>query len=344
MSLARRTGRGFSLTEILMAVGILGIGMTMVASIFPVAVDQTRRANDSTMAALCARSMAATIRANRAKFVDNHRAYFKDLMTTTDTTKPNDRERPAEFGIVTAEYTTLGAADTKRNPGLLSTTADNIIAKNLRVYNPNMFLYEAGRRYDTEKPTTLPYFWPMWNAGNYVPIVYVTPIVPTDARIYNTTGTTPTTGLYNTAGGPWRVTIVVFKSRGHNTGFTYGTTHSAGDALHPRTKTWNQNALVAAAPEPTFVASAGDYVIDRTRHSGEAYLIDFANLGTSTIGGVAGNATYPPLLLACGVSASQAKAAGTNFSTLTAASGTATTGIWYPLPGAVAVFHTIIGD
>jgi len=338
MSLARRTGRGFSLTEILMAVGILGIGMTMVASIFPVAVDQTRRANDSTMAALCARSMAATIRAKRAEFVNAHRAYFLNLMKATTTDLKNDRERPAEFGIPTAEYTTL--TDTKRNPGLVS---DATIIKNLRVYNPNMFLYEAGRRYDTEKPTTLPYFWPMWNAGNYVPIIYVTPIVPTDKRIYN--DDTGTNSLYNTAGGPWRVTIVVFKSRGHNTGFTYGTTHSAGDALHPRTKTWNQNALVATSGEPTFVASAGDYVIDRTRHSGEAYLIDFANLDSSkTIGGVAGNATYPPLLLACGVSASQAKAAGTNFSTLTAASGTATTGIWYPLPGAVAVFHTIIGD
>jgi len=336
MSLARRTGRGFSLTEILMAVGILGIGMTMVASIFPVAVDQTRRANDSTMAALCARSMAATIRAKRAEFVNAHRTYFKNLMAGTSGIA-SDCERPAEFGVVTTEaaLTTI-----LRNPGLVSGTADTIIAKNLRVYNPNMFLYEAGRRYDTEKPTTLPYFWPMWNAGNYIPIVYVTPIVPPDKR-----SDVSTTGPYNTAGGPWRVTIVVFKSRGHHTGFIYGTTHSAGDALHPRTKTWNQNALVATSGEPTFVASAGDYVIDRTRHSGEAYLIDFANLdSTKTIGGVAGSATYPPLLLACGVSASQAKAAGTNFSTLTAASGTATTGIWYPLPGAVAVFHTIIGD
>jgi prepilin-type N-terminal cleavage/methylation domain-containing protein len=343
MSLARRTGRGFSLTEILMAVGILGIGMTMVASIFPVAVDQTRRANDYTMAALCARSMAATIRAKRAEFVNAHRTYFRGLMT--DTAKLNDRERPAEFGIVTAEYTTLPVTDTKRNPGLISTTADTIIAKNLRVYNPNMFLYEAGRRYETEKPNITTPFWPMWNAGNYVPIVYVTPIVPTDKRIYNTTPPADPNGLYNTDGGPWRVTIVVFKSRGHSTGFSYGTTHSAGDALHPRTKTWNQNALVATSGEPTFAAGAGDYVIDRTRHSGEAYLIDFANIDSAkTFGGAKGSATTPPILLACGVSASSAKYAIATVSVTADSAKTSAASMWYPLPGAVAVFHTIIGD
>ena len=53
---------GFTLTEVLMAVGILGIGLTMVASIFPVAVDQSRRSQDQTSAALCARSVAAMMR------------------------------------------------------------------------------------------------------------------------------------------------------------------------------------------------------------------------------------------------------------------------------------------
>ncbi|MGB2974801.1 MAG: type II secretion system protein, partial [Phycisphaerae bacterium] len=53
---------GFTLTEVLMAVGILGVGLTMVASIFPVAVDQSRRSQDQTSAALCARSVAAMLR------------------------------------------------------------------------------------------------------------------------------------------------------------------------------------------------------------------------------------------------------------------------------------------
>ncbi|MCX5685637.1 MAG: prepilin-type N-terminal cleavage/methylation domain-containing protein, partial [Planctomycetota bacterium] len=63
MSLMRRS-RGFSLTEILMAVGILGIGLTMVASIFPVAVDQTRRANHQELRC-CTRQQASWPSRNR---------------------------------------------------------------------------------------------------------------------------------------------------------------------------------------------------------------------------------------------------------------------------------------
>jgi len=55
----------FTLTEVLMAVGILGVGLTMVASIFPVAVDQSRRSREITQAALCARSASAMIRVLR---------------------------------------------------------------------------------------------------------------------------------------------------------------------------------------------------------------------------------------------------------------------------------------
>jgi prepilin-type N-terminal cleavage/methylation domain-containing protein len=333
MSLARRSRRGFSLTEILMAVGILGVGMTMVASIFPVAVDQTRRANDTTMAALCARSIAATIRANRVNFVNRHHDYFKGLITNA--TYVNDAERPAEFGIQS------GTAAVG-NPGILYGQADNVISKNMRVYNPNMFVYDGGKRYDVNAPGSVaspsndPY-WPMWNAGNYVPILYVTPIVPPDKRASNANDASSTgPGGYNVDGGPWRVTIVVFKSRGHSV----TTARPQGDALHPRLKSWSQNARSAAAGEPTFIAGAGDYVIDRGRHGGECYMIDFANLDTSkTIpaGTIPGNFTNPPLLLVCGISAEAEKYAPTTVDIPNNA-------VWYPLPGAVAAFHTIIGD
>jgi len=65
----RKRRAAFTLTEVLMAAGILGIGLTMVASIFPVAVDQSRRSRDQTMAALCARSVSAMLRANRTATV-----------------------------------------------------------------------------------------------------------------------------------------------------------------------------------------------------------------------------------------------------------------------------------
>lgn len=60
----------FTLTEVLMAVGILGVGLTMVASIFPVAVDQSRRSREITQAALCARSASAMIRVLRNDLVN----------------------------------------------------------------------------------------------------------------------------------------------------------------------------------------------------------------------------------------------------------------------------------
>jgi len=66
----RKRRAGFTLTEMLMAAGILGIGLTMVASIFPVAVDQSRRSRDQTMAALCARTVMARARADRNKIYD----------------------------------------------------------------------------------------------------------------------------------------------------------------------------------------------------------------------------------------------------------------------------------
>lgn len=340
MRFTRRSRSGFSLTEILMAVGILGVGMTMVASIFPVAVDQTRRANDTTMAALCARSAAAVMRARRSHFVNTHREYFKALMLSADAGKITDRERPAEFGI----YADPTITDSKRNPGVSGATANAIISRDMLVYNPNLFLYEAAKRYDVYAPKTAPTittdpYWPQWNAGNYVPVLYVTPIVPTDKRTDAAVATQSTTpGNYNTDTGPYRVTIVVFKSRG---ALQDTTITPYGDRLHPRTKTWSQNAKNTTAGEPTFVAGPGDYIIDRTRHCGEAYLIDFANLGTTTIAGQPGSATEPPILLACGVPAESGrwKCAPNNL-------GAATDGTrnWYPLPGVVGVFHTVIGD
>jgi prepilin-type N-terminal cleavage/methylation domain-containing protein len=324
MSLARRSPRGFSLTEIMMAVGILGVGMTMVATIFPVAVDQTRRANDSTMAALCARSTAALIRAARADFVKKHRLYFKGLLETTDA----NRERPAEFGVPDTPDTRYP------NPGLKASTADGVISKDMRVYNPNLFLYEAGRRYATQIPTITDPFWPQWNAGNYVPVIYVTPIVPQSQR--SNADTKPT--RYNSISGPWRITIVVFKSRG----FSLASLHTQGDALHPRAKGWADARNVgttAVLGEPTFAAGAGDYIIDRNSHAGEAYLIDMANTDPGkTVYGMIGNIAAPPIFLACSLSAD-----GVGYSTRVP-TATGSTNKWYVLPGAVGAFHTIIGD
>jgi len=66
MKPSRGVRSGFTLTEIMMAVAILGLGMIMIATIFPVALDQSRRSEEMTKAALCARSTAAAIMARRS--------------------------------------------------------------------------------------------------------------------------------------------------------------------------------------------------------------------------------------------------------------------------------------
>lgn len=329
MGLARARRRGFSLTEILMAVGILGIGMTMVASIYPVAVDQTRRGTDATMAALCARSMAALLRARRSNFVmsaSGCRGYFKTLLSNTDGTSVNNRERPAEFGIT----------DTSTPPadfGITDASANAMgIKQNMRVYNPNVFLYEAGKRYVVDTPVVNP-FWPMWNAGNYVAVVYITPIVPQAKRSDTANICTSSAPHYNNAQGPWRVTIVVFKSRGHVASGD-NTLHAQGDTLHPRARTWYE-ASVGLGSEPPFAAGGGDFIIDRSPHAGEAYLIDSVDV---TIAKKNTAGTYP-IYLACGKRADYK-----DTSSVAAPNVYSGTTKWCVLPGAVMAFHTIIGD
>src|ERR1035437_8808003 len=46
----RRTGRGFTLIEIMLSIGILGIGVVMVLTVLPVGADWTRRSVDDSSA------------------------------------------------------------------------------------------------------------------------------------------------------------------------------------------------------------------------------------------------------------------------------------------------------
>ena len=106
----RKRRAAFTLTEMLMAAGILGIGLTMVASIFPVAVDQSRRSRDQTMAALCARSVSAMLRADRTK-ISKWLSWL-----------PNTSVTDEGVGV-------------------------SVFPNNLRVYKPATFLYTNSRSY-----------------------------------------------------------------------------------------------------------------------------------------------------------------------------------------------------
>ena len=111
MAFPRKRRAAFTLTEMLMAAGILGIGLTMVASIFPVAVDQSRRSRDQTMAALCARSVLARARADRNAI--------------------NDWLRSRADGYLD-----------------LNDTGSSVFPGKHVVYKPSVFLYTKGRTYN----------------------------------------------------------------------------------------------------------------------------------------------------------------------------------------------------
>lgn len=135
-----RKGRpGFTLTEILMAVGILGVGLTMVATIFPVAVNQNRRSNEMTQTALFARSTYAMIRARRHKILSAIRTYEETAGKTT----PVEHFRLDDKDCMPSE---------------------------LQVFNPYMFTYDWNRLYP---PGT-----DRWAAGNYTAVIYANPLRP----------------------------------------------------------------------------------------------------------------------------------------------------------------------
>ena len=301
MSAAARPRCGFTLTEILMAVGILGVGLTMVASVFPVAVDQSRRSRESTMAAMCARSVVAMMKARRDKVIPWCRLNAKD--------KTDELSR-------VSETTTLHSG---------------AIPGKFRVYNPNSFLYDdyyddaskaQHRSYSTTDDVPTVDKFPTWMAGNYVPVVFASPIATT----------LPLTGL-----GPWRITIVVYRAGGNygKIGST-ATNRNLPEHLDPTNGSKD-------TPNPQYLAawgnknrgSPGDYVldfrgptVDTTNPRGEAYLVDRVILGTDKTG-AGDQISLAARVTATGINAEQPVATLTN---------------WVSMPKAVAVFHTVIGE
>ncbi len=131
--LRRQRRGGFTLTEILMAIGILGVGMTMVASVFPVAISESRRSDEMTRASLCARSVAAMLRARR-------RAVIRWALREANRV-------------------------TQRMP-------DSALPQSLAVYSPGEFLYQEDRTYpeadyawDAGHFTAMVYMTPLSETG-----------------------------------------------------------------------------------------------------------------------------------------------------------------------------------
>lgn len=294
---------GFSLMEILMAVGILGVGMTMVASVFPVAVDQSRRSRDLTMAALSARSVAAALRARRQEVVNSFRGSL--LGTTFDASATPKSPRTARLS-----YTALPTE--------------------LRSYNPRSFLYDdspdgggTARQYGDNLAD-------LWGAGSYVPVVFATPI-----------SNDPNDNESNNAGhGPWRITIMIYKSRGQRPVYLQNPSFSW---------VWNQRKANVKNP-----GGAGSYIMDwrftasveQPNNRGEAYKVQrYVRWKTQqdvVVPAVAfrapGSRPGEPRFYAFVAGGNQST--GTDCHSLT----NSIPSEWVSLPGAIAAYHTILGD
>jgi len=283
----RRSRGGFSLTEVLMATGILGVGMTMVASVFPVAIDQSRQSRDATLAALSARSVAAGMRAMRPE--------------VTEWCRVNDPSTKTAM---------------LPNAGL---------PRDIRAYNPNAFLYEP--RGGTSTGTTksqreygeLNDVGDLWDLGAYVPVVFATPMDSDPGG--------------REVEGPWRITIVVYKSRGRTPG------PLAGFTTEIPLESWADGNT----------CKAGEYIMDwepnsSDNHRGEAYKVSFASGGTRVA--TSDDEVYPAGMPTGSSGSGRTSTSGAAVADrLVSTSGTSnSTTEWLALPGAVAVYHTILGD
>ncbi len=139
MRIARKRASGFTLTEILMAVGILGVGLTMVATIFPVAVNQNRQSVEMTQAALFVRSTYATMRARRHKILNAIRTYEEK----------SGKPAPVEH---------------------FRLDADACMPGEFQVYNPYMSTF------NDDWSRTYPDTVERWTAGGYTAVIYANPL------------------------------------------------------------------------------------------------------------------------------------------------------------------------
>lgn len=322
----KRGRSGFTLTEILMAIGILGVGMTMVATIFPVAVDQSRRARDTTMAALCARSAVAVLRARRDRLLDptlrscvNRTMCLQDPQITADA----GSVLPDALVAYNPSSYLYDSLNEKRN-GLEK--ASNL-RKDARLYNPSVFGYG------------------LWADDSYVPVIFVTPIKDP----YNAAGN---------SNGPWRVTIAVYKSQGlaplavaptdsmtaFNMKIKVGNSYVNPWYLRP----WNflSTSTNEAKKMGTLRGNPGGYVMEwegkadtTPNYRGEGYLIERVTYGATA----SADKAYLAIQKTAGTGPT-GSIPRIDTPPPPAGAGSTVPTTWVAMPDAVIVYHTIIGE
>jgi len=292
----RQSHRGFSLVEVLMAAGILGVGMTMVASVFPVAVDQSRQSVDTTMAALSARSVAAVMRARRRRILnwcrEGHSTSGRDPRNTT----------------TIVGYEAL--------PDIL------------RCYNPQQFLYPASSQREDLQRTYQPSGSEstkdvLWSMGSYVPVVFATPM-----------NTLISSGS-DVSEGPWRITIAIYKSRGRSPAEMAG---SPGDDI--LFVPWSDSQGRGRGEPGDYIMDVKDVTSPQTNFRGEAYKVSRIYSGRRPDDPI-DDSIFPVAAL---------EDPEDNKGTAYVADRDVEVGQrgevrdWLSLRGAIAVYHTILGD
>lgn len=122
-----QTRRGFSLVEVILAISILGVGMTMVAALFPAALKENESSvNDVLGSLICQNGLAVTRAKVAAAAYDN--TYSEPYATK------NDPANPDRFGFVSRSWPAAGAAENDFRINVVSYRLSN--AANKAVLHP----------------------------------------------------------------------------------------------------------------------------------------------------------------------------------------------------------------
>lgn len=105
----RLKNHGFSLTEVLIAVGILAVGMTFIAGVFPVAIYLTTVATERTIAAAAADEAFAKVRlcgiyGVEPNLPDDELTEFIDAFSATAGVEPNEFSYPSADDVAQKQY------------------------------------------------------------------------------------------------------------------------------------------------------------------------------------------------------------------------------------------------
>jgi len=215
--LPRRGRRGFSLVEILLSVFILGIGMIMVASVFPVGANWTRQATEETVGQVIAQNAESVIMSHYRAGGDLNGYLipnYANVPTNPNTILKNTVDTPFKLQAL---------------PGFAvdAPTATDALGKPLNLQGKTVpvreraYQFGASNPFPAANPTTCTYFW--------------TVLARLDPSHRITNGTT--NGIYPATSYKYDIYILVFRKGDSSHSFNWPSevlnTRGPGEGLIP---------------------------------------------------------------------------------------------------------------